>query len=285
MKISAISVAMGGKCEKLANINEKRLEQFKKNYGMQRHYVSLDDEYASDLALRAVNGLKKSGASLDGVDCILFVSHTPDFLAPAMSSLIHKELGLRADVFCLDITSFCSGFLKGLFVANELLARFKKVLLVCVSVKSKALDKNDIFTYFSISDSASGCLIEASDTPLKYAELMASDLACVETLPYGGYKGGSEFLSINNSSFFNEVFTHFVPFFKDFCSKLSFKNPLYFLNYPSQFFANRIINTLGLNKDDCINLALQDFANADINNLPLNLALYGDKVKNVGGGG
>ncbi|BCX79024.1 hypothetical protein [Campylobacter sp. 19-13652] len=284
--IEEISIAFGSVYESasevLAGLNEIKISQFCKTHGINGHYICASDEFASDLCLRAISGL--SSASVAGAECLVVATHTPDFLAPATSNLVHRALGLDERVVCFDLQLFCSGFVKALFMANLLLDKFKSVLLCCVSTKSKSLDPDNLAQKASISDSASALIIRRKECEIKpsFSELSLSELACVETAPFGGYNKmvANDYVSLDNSSFFNEVFDKFPPFFKDFTGSLgayfSDDTPCFF-HLPSEFFASRLKGTLGLSDNQCVSLSLKKYANTDINNIPLNLALY---VKN-----
>lgn len=105
----------------------------------------------------------------DELDVLLVYSFSPDFLAPALSSLIHKNLGLSEKTLCFDNIAFCPGFLQGLMQAFSLLdnENIKKIAFICASVKSKKIPKKDKITYLSNSDSASVILLEKSNTKEK----------------------------------------------------------------------------------------------------------------------
>ncbi|ELL5519736.1 3-oxoacyl-ACP synthase, partial [Campylobacter coli] len=121
------------------NLNQKKYELLKQNTGINHHFISPNNIYASDLASKALEKLFRENLLLkDELDVLLVYSFTPDFLAPALSSLIHKNLGLSEKTLCFDNIAFCPGFLQGLMQAFSLLdnENIKKIAFICVSVKS-----------------------------------------------------------------------------------------------------------------------------------------------------
>ncbi|EAJ2035222.1 3-oxoacyl-ACP synthase, partial [Campylobacter jejuni] len=168
------------------NLNQKKYELLKQSTGINHHFISPNNIYASDLASKALEKLFRENLLLkDELDVLLVYSFSPDFLAPALSSLIHKNLGLSEKTLCFDNIAFCPGFLQGLMQAFSLLdnENIKKIAFICVSVKSKKIPKKDKITYLSNSDSASVILLEKSNTKEKafFSQKIFSKLATEET--------------------------------------------------------------------------------------------------------
>lgn len=224
--IKAISLVLGENEESvdemLSGYTDIKIQQFKKNYGINKHYVTSDETYASDLAVLAIKNLQNLYE--DDFDCLVVVTNTPDYLFPSTSSIIHKSLNLSQNVVCFDICSFCSGFVKGLFLASNLLSSYKRVLLVCTSAKSKLLNPDDNFIKSSISDSACACLLESSldDYKSYFSEYTFSDLALIETKPIGALKKTeNNYVTLDNNSFFNKVFEKYPDIFNDLMSVIN----------------------------------------------------------------
>jgi 3-oxoacyl-[acyl-carrier-protein] synthase-3 len=100
----------------------------------------------SDIAVYAVDALKANcgDAVLEGVDCIVASTLSPDFYFPGIGTLLQHKLGLGT-VPAFDIRAQCSGLVYGLSVVDGLIKseQYKKILLVCAEVQSPVLELND----------------------------------------------------------------------------------------------------------------------------------------------
>jgi alkylresorcinol/alkylpyrone synthase len=102
--------------------------------------------HAPALAVEAAQrALKDAGCSPDEMDAIL-ISTCTGYLCPGLTSYASERLGLRPDVFALDLVGQgCGAALPNLRTAEALLAagRAKKVLSICVEVCSAAFFLDD----------------------------------------------------------------------------------------------------------------------------------------------
>lgn len=81
---------------KQCNLNKNKYKILQQNTGIKNHFVCPENIFASDLASKALEKLfKEKLLSKNELDVLLVYSFTPDFLAPALSSLIHKNLNLN----------------------------------------------------------------------------------------------------------------------------------------------------------------------------------------------
>ncbi len=257
-------------------LSENKIKAFRENFGYKKHFVTDENTYASDLASKVLQSLfDEKILQKNELDKLIVVSHTPDFFTPSLSQLIHKNLGLNSKTLCVDFCFFCTGFLQGLYEAFLSFAdeNLNNVVLICVSVKSKKLDKKDLVSTTSISDSASATLITRSTKPRleKFAFKILSEFACEETRPTSAYKKGfSEFIVLNQNLFFKLVCENFPKFYEKFLEKNKEKN-LVFLQSANEFFYKKLRDLLPKNHNF---FNQNNFANTDANHLPLNLSLY-----------
>lgn len=66
------------------------------------------------------------------IGAVVVVTLCPDYFLPQISSIIHGELELDRDVYCVDIPQACAGYITGLIESFQLLERLpvdKKVVL------------------------------------------------------------------------------------------------------------------------------------------------------------
>ncbi|WP_234284676.1 3-oxoacyl-ACP synthase, partial [Campylobacter sp. TTU-622] len=244
-------------------LNENKFKILQQNSGIFNHFISDENTYASDLASKALEELLNQNLiKKDEIDVLIFASFTPDFLAPACSSLVHKNLKLANHTLCFDMNIFCWGFLQGLLQAFSLLDHLdiKKVVLLCASVKSKKINPKDKITFLNTSDSASAILIEKTNTKQKmfYSQNIFSELALEETLPLKAFnENGDDFIKVDGDLFFSFIMEKFPLFFEEFFNyfKQEKQEIDYFLFQSSNaFFREKLLHTLKLknNFDDSL---------------------------------
>jgi len=128
----------------------------------------------------------------DALDALIVVTQSPDYFMPPTSNVIQGELGLKHDVFCMDITQGCAGFLVGLIQAFLMLEQesASRVALVNVDVLSRKVSVKDRNSYPLIGDAASITIVEkgTDSTPI-YANLkMDGTRREALMIPAGGFR-------------------------------------------------------------------------------------------------
>jgi len=84
---------------------------FSKNTGVQRRRKAQFEVCSSDLCLKAAKKLiKELNWNKSEIDCLVFVTQTPDYILPATSTNLQSKLGLSTNCFTLDISLGCSGW-------------------------------------------------------------------------------------------------------------------------------------------------------------------------------
>jgi 3-oxoacyl-[acyl-carrier-protein] synthase-3 len=108
--------------------------------GIERRRVAADDEYASDLAIRAARRVL-ADAELDpfDVDLLLFASASRDMAEPATAHVVRAALGGRA--YALDVTNACNSFLNGIDLARSMIlaGRSRRALVVTGETPTRAM--------------------------------------------------------------------------------------------------------------------------------------------------
>ena len=102
----------------------------------------------SDLCLPAAEKLIADlGWEKTGIDALVFVSQTADYIFPATSCIIQDRLGLSKECFTLDISLGCSGWVHGLSVVASLLQNgtIRRALLLVGDAKPRYLDSDPLF--------------------------------------------------------------------------------------------------------------------------------------------
>ncbi len=135
--------------------------------GIKRRHIAADDEFTSDLAMRAVDDLvERHGAdALDGVDMVIVATNTPDALFPATAALVQNRFGLAAGAF--DLLAACPGWLYALGIAKGLVesGQCRRVLAIGAEALTKIVDWNDRSTAVLFGDGAGAVVVEEVAEP------------------------------------------------------------------------------------------------------------------------
>jgi 3-oxoacyl-[acyl-carrier-protein] synthase-3 len=161
--------------------------------GYNKHRLVEPGVCVSDLAVFGMEHLFKNGLlRRDEIDALILVTQSPDYFMPPTSNVIQGRLGLKQDLFCLDVNQGCAGFVIGLFQAFLLLEQesVKKVVLINADVLSRKISPKDRNSYPLIGDAASITVVErdAEDSVI-YANLkMDGTRNEVLMIPAGGFR-------------------------------------------------------------------------------------------------
>lgn len=147
------------------NFPTARSMKLKEVMGYDRHRIVNGPVCVSDLAEVGMRYLfARKLLDKDGFDALLLVTQTPDYLMPPTSSVIHGHLGLKRDLWCMDINQGCAGFLIGLYQSFLLLDQpsIQRVVLINADVVSRKVSPQDRNSYPLIGDAASIAVVERS---------------------------------------------------------------------------------------------------------------------------
>jgi 3-oxoacyl-[acyl-carrier-protein] synthase-3 len=147
----------------------------------------------SDLAVFGLQQLFDRGLlNREDVDALFVVTQSPDHFMPPTSNIIQGRLGLKQDVFCLDISQGCAGFVIGLIQAFLLLEQegIRKIVLVNADVLSRKASPRDRNIFPLIGDAASITVLERDTTDSVIHANLKMDGARNEALiiPAGGLR-------------------------------------------------------------------------------------------------
>lgn len=148
--------------EKMVDTND---EWITRRTGVKERRISEEGEFASDLAIKAVDNLiARNNARVDDVDMIIVTTFTPDHFIPNVSSLVQGHFGME-NAGAIDISAACAGYAYAVCVADSLITsgNFKKILVIASEVVSKVLDYTDRNTCILFGDAAVATLIEKTD--------------------------------------------------------------------------------------------------------------------------
>lgn len=134
--------------------------------GIKMRYHTTENEFTSDLCVRAVEDLVANHhVTLDDVDMILVATVTPDQPMPSMACRVQHRLGLHR-AGALDVYAACAGFGYGIVMAKGLISggSHRKILVLGAETLSKVTDFTDRTSCVLFGDGAGAVLIEADET-------------------------------------------------------------------------------------------------------------------------
>ncbi len=117
----------------------------------------------SDLCCAAATRLiQATSTDPRSIDCLVFVSQTPDYLLPATACSLHARLGLAKHCAAFDVNLGCSGYVYGLWLASSLLAAksARRVLLLVGDTVSRIVSPTDRSTALLFGDAGTATLLE-----------------------------------------------------------------------------------------------------------------------------
>jgi 3-oxoacyl-[acyl-carrier-protein] synthase-3 len=181
--------------EEMKNFNfpEARSLKLKEVMGYDKRRLVEPGVCVSDLAVHGLQHLFESGKLVrDELDAIILVTQTPDYFMPPTSNIIQGRLGLRHDVFCLDVSQGCAGFVVGLLQAFMLLEQegVRKVVVINSDVLSRKASPKDRNIYPMVGDAAAITVVERDSEDSVVHAKIRMDGVRNETLmiPAGGLR-------------------------------------------------------------------------------------------------
>ena len=144
--------------------NEEEATKFIDATGIEyRHTVNGRNICTSDMCFKAAFQLRESlNWQTTEIDCLIFVSQTPDYILPATACILQERLGLSIECYAMDISSGCSGWIYGLSTISALLSSgsMKKGLLLVGDTTTITKSRKDKSTYPLFGDAGTATAIE-----------------------------------------------------------------------------------------------------------------------------
>ena len=185
--------------------NKEEAERFIDATGVKtRHLVKNSGICTSDLCYNAaIKLLKELKWERDEIDCLIFVSQTPDYILPATSCILQQRLELSTDCYAMDISLGCSGWVYGLSTIASLISggTMKKGLLLAGDTTSITKSARDKSTYPLFGDAGTATAVEFSETAEPMMFHLGTDGKGYEAImiPDGGFRN-----FFNEKSFIEE---------------------------------------------------------------------------------
>ena len=146
---------------------------FVKSVGIAERRVAPFDVTTSDLCFHAAEKLIKDlDWKKEEIDCLIFVSQSPDYFLPATSIILQHRLGLSKNTMSFDVSLGCSGYVYGLQLMSSILSsgQIKKGLLLVGDKSTLSTHIEDKSTYPLFGDAGTATAIEydANATPIYF---------------------------------------------------------------------------------------------------------------------
>lgn len=268
--------------------------KLKEVMGYDRHRIVDGPVCSSDLVCRAFEHMFAEGRiAPTEIDALILVTQTPDYFMPATSSVIQGRLGLKSDMFCLDINQGCAGFVMGLMEAFLLLGQeeVRKVAVCNVDVLSRKVSERDRNSYPLIGDAASVAIVErAADAPAIVANLkMDGSRWEALTIPAGGLRTPSspetavlqedgenlralDHLRMDGSAVFNFVQTEVPPLIEELLGRAGTNAgeiDYYLFHQPNKFMLNKLAERLGVPYEKMPSNVVEHYGNSSGVSIPM----------------
>ena len=162
--------------------------------GVKERHISADNEYTTDMAaIAAKRALENAGVAAEEIDLIILATVTPDYFTPSCACVVQNSIG-AVNAAAFDINAACSSFVTGLTIAKQFIATetYKKILVVCADVLSKATDYNDRATCVLFGDAAGAAVVAATDEPGIIATEIGADGTGCKSITQLAYRDDEE---------------------------------------------------------------------------------------------
>jgi 3-oxoacyl-[acyl-carrier-protein] synthase III len=277
---------------------EARSLKLQQVMGYDRHRVVTEGVCVSDLAVTAIAHLfDRKLVDRDAIDALIVITQCPDHFMPPTSNVIQGRLGLKSDMFCLDISQGCAGYLIGLIQAFLVLQQphLRRVLLVNGDVLSRKVSVKDRNSYPLIGDGVAVTVVENGAGPEAIYANLKMDGTAGEALiiPAGGFRlpctadtaalqdaGDNNFRSLNDlrmdgTAVFNFVQREVPPMIEDLLrtAGISMDQIDYFLfHQPNRFMLEKLADKMQVAYDRMPNNVVEHFGNSSGATIPTNIA-------------
>lgn len=146
-------------------MNEEDKAKLISSIGVERKRIADDHTCTSDLCYKAAEKLiVELKWDRNEIDCLIFVTQTPDYILPATSCILQHRLGLSTECYTQDISLGCSGWVYGMSAISSLVftgnGEFRKALLLVGDTLSKISSITDKSTWPLFGDAGTATALQ-----------------------------------------------------------------------------------------------------------------------------
>ncbi len=142
--------------------------------GIRERRLAGKNEVTSDMGIRAAgDAIRNAKLKAQDIELIITATTTADMPFPATACIIQNGLGAR-NAACFDISAACAGFVYGLVIAQQFVARgvYRNVLIIGAEKTSIIVDWHDRNTCVLFGDGAGAAVV----APVKRGGILSSYL-------------------------------------------------------------------------------------------------------------
>ena len=297
--VNAISASVPPKIRKTEDFIDQLgvdgVNKFIKNVGISQSHITDADMTTSDLCVHAANTIiNELNIDRSSIDVLIFVSQTPDYVAPSTACVMQSRLMLSEECLAYDINLACSGFVYGVSAALNYLSNLgvSRALLLCGDTVSKHCSPNDKGLSMLSADAGTAMLIEKSDNAEASAYFKLKTIGSGYRsliVPYGGYRhrfGNTDrtfreegvYRSdydgyMNGANVFKFSITEVPKLVKEFYSQFGISAASYdrcFLHQANLFIMKNIAKRIGVN-DTELPVSIDRYGNTGAATVPLTI--------------
>jgi len=262
--------------------------------GVKRRHVAPPNICTSDLCFAASEQLMAAASiARDSIDCLIFVSQTPDYRLPATSCILQSRLGLSNTCAAFDVSMGCSGYVYGLWIASTLIASggAKRVLLLVGDTSNKLVAPRDRSVSLLFGDAGTATLLERSEQSASVTFVLGTDGAGQNNLivPAGGFRTpasdatgmrserengnirSEEDLYMNGAEIFSFTLSRVAPLIKTVLENSGWSSQdvdNYVFHQANKFMLNHLAKKMKLPSEKVV-LALENYGNTSSASIPL----------------
>ena len=148
----------------VAEFPEWNVDKIASKIGISSRFVTAEDEFTSDIAVKAGEKLfKEYGINPNIFDMLLLCTQSPDYFLPTTACLVQNRLNLSTRAGALDFNQGCSGYIYGLALAQGLISSglAHNILLITAETYSKYIHPKDKGNRTVFGDAASATWISS----------------------------------------------------------------------------------------------------------------------------
>lgn len=146
--------------------------------GIRQRSIASESETSLDLGEKAAHLLHEfQDGTVSNVDCVIFCTQFPDFPLPPNSTLLQNRLKIKTHSAAFDITHACSGYIYGLFLANNMLhaANMHSILFVTADTYTRHLAPTDFSSRTIFGDAGTATFFSKASTNRLYGFAFGTD--------------------------------------------------------------------------------------------------------------
>lgn len=302
VKITGMSACVPENIEENSSLDffkiPKDYERFVSTTGIERRHVTRSGLCSSDLCFAAAEKLiAKMEWDKSEIDCIIFVSQTPDYILPATACILQKRLKLSNECMAFDISMGCSGWVYGVSVLSSLMSSgyIKKGLLLSGDTVTATKSPKDKTTYPLFGDAGTATAIEYCEGAEGIYSHLCTDGGGAETIIIkdGGFRNPFNKDSLTYKEYDNGSIRNNLQSYLDGTSVFTFglsKAPKsikkllefngktvddydYFIFHQANMLMNEKIRTKLKIPADKVPYILKDFGNTSSTSIPLTMVV------------